>query len=287
MKNMKYQLRTQKIFRYGDVARFDQELDFLMSYKDALIKDFLTEYNDIEDCLQRGTTDVFETSYRMIMMKKAGKEEYLSIARAKMQVGMDDNSLLKGQSTKGKYNNDAWRALVMKYYNPNIVADESIQKRMLNIKQKHDGYNPDAFPIMKGIAEHYGDICPIIFFSILPAQSIIERHTGHENVEGQNIRIHIPLIVPEGDLFLEVQGEEVDWLHPWGFNNQYIHSAHNNTDEHRLVMLIDLKRTFCGIPPAKHFKDMSIDEIGDVHYRYGRDNKREQPKISSSLRKFT
>ena len=34
-------------------------------------------------------------------------------------------------------------------------------------------------------------------------------------------------------------------------------------------------------------QDMSIDEIGDVHYRYGRDNKREQPKISSSLRKFT
>ena len=46
---MKYQLRTQKIFRYDDVVRFDQELDFLMSYKDALIKDFLTEYNDIED----------------------------------------------------------------------------------------------------------------------------------------------------------------------------------------------------------------------------------------------
>jgi len=285
MKNMKYQLRTQKIFRYGDVARFDQELDFLMSHKDALIKDFLTEYNNIEDCLQRGTTSALEASYSQ--MKRPGVEEYLSSARAKMQVGMDDNSLLKGQSTKGKYNNDAWRVLVMKYYNPNVVANERVQKRMLSIKQKQDGYNPDAFPTMKGIAEHYGDICPIIEYSILPAQTIIERHTGQENAEGQNIRIHIPLIVPEGDLFLEAQGEEVDWQHPWGFNNQYIHSAHNNTDEHRLIMLIDLKRTYCGLPPAKHFKDMSIDEIGDVHYRYGRDNKREQPKISSSLRKYT
>jgi len=281
MKNMKYQLRTQKIFRYDDVARFDQELDFLMSYKDALIKDFLTEYNDIEDCLQRGTTNVFGTIYSLM---KRVEEEYLSIARAKINKKENENKKRYYNMYKG---GNAWRALVMKFYNPNIVADESIQKRMLNIKQKHDGYNPDAFPTMKGISEHYGDICSMIMYSILPAQSIIERHTGHENAEGQNIRIHIPLIVPEGDLFLEAQGEEVDWLHPWGFNNQYIHSAHNNTDEHRLIMVIDLKRTYCGIPPAKRFKDMSIDEIGDVHYRYGRDNKREQPKISSSLRKFT
>ena len=62
MKNIKHQLITQKIFRYGDVARFDQELDFLMSHKDAMIKDFLTEYNDIEDCLQRGTTSALEAS---------------------------------------------------------------------------------------------------------------------------------------------------------------------------------------------------------------------------------
>ena len=48
-------------------------------------------------------------------------------------------------------------------------------------------------------------------------------------------------------------------------------------------MLIDLKRTYCGIPPAKHFKDMTTEEIGDIHFRYARDNHREQPKISSSL----
>ena len=62
-----------------------------------------------------------------------------------------------------------------------------------------------------------------------------------------------------------------------------MHSAHNNTDEHRLIMLIDLKRTYVGIPPAKHFKDMTTEEIGDIHFRYARDNDREQPKISSSL----
>ena len=269
-------LRTQKIFRYGDVERFDQELDFLMSHKNDLIKDFLTEYKDIEDCLERGTTSAMEAIYSRLNRSKEGN--------IKATVGK--NSWLKGQSTKGKYNNDAWRVLVMKYHNPNlagVAASHDVQKRALSIKQKQDGYNPDAVPTMKKIAEHYQDRCPILEYSILPAQSIIERHIGIENKKGENIRIHIPLIVPEGDLFLEAQGEEVDWQNPWGFNNQYMHSAHNNTDEHRLIMLIDLKRTYVGIPPAKHFKDMTLEEIGDVHYRYGRDNKREQPKISSSL----
>lgn len=269
-------LRTQKIFRYGDVERFDQELDFLMSHKNDLIKDFLTEYKDIEDCLERGTTSAMEAIYSRLNRSKEGN----------IKATIGKNSWLKGQSTKGKYNNDAWRVLVMKYHNPNLAglaASHDVQKRALSIKQKQDGYNPEAFPTMKGIAEHYGDLCPILEYSILPAQSIIERHIGIENKKGENIRIHIPLIVPKGDLFLEAQGEEVDWQNPWGFNNQYMHSAHNNTDEHRLIMLIDLKRTFVGIPPAKHFKDMTLEEIGDVHYRYGRDNKREQPKISSSL----
>ena len=270
-------LRTQKIFRYGDVARFDQELDFLMSHKNDLIKDFLTEYKDIEDCLEKGTTSAMEAIYSRLNRSKEGN--------MKAAIG-SDKSFLKGQSTRGKYNNDAWRVLVMKYHNPNlagVASSHDVQKRALSIKQKQDGYNPDAFPTMKKIAEHYQDRCPILEYSILPAQSIIERHIGIENKKGENIRIHIPLIVPEGDLFLEAQGEEVDWQNPWGFNNQYMHSAHNNTDEHRLIMLIDLKRTFVGIPPAKHFKDMTLQEIGDVHYRYGRDNKREQPKISSSL----
>ena len=270
-------LRTQKIFRYGDVARFDQELDFLMSHKNDLIKDFLTEYKDIEDCLEKGTTSAMEAIYSRLNRSKEGN--------MKAAIG-SDKSFLKGQSTRGKYNNDAWRVLVMKYHNPNlagVASSHDVQKRALSIKQKQDGYNPDAFPTMKKIAEHYQDRCPILEYSILPAQSIIERHIGIENKVGENIRIHIPLIVPEGDLFLEAQGEEVDWQNPWGFNNQYMHSAHNNTDEHRLIMLIDLKRTYVGIPPAKHFKDMTLEEIGDVHFRYGRDNKREQPKISSSL----
>ena len=202
-------LKTQKIFRYGDVERFDRELDFLMSFKDDLIKDFLTEYKDIEDCLETGTTSAMEAIYSRLNRAVVGGVTKMVRGKA----GVSDDSFLKGQSTKGKYNNDAWRVLVMKYHNPNlagVAASHEIQKRALSIKQKKDGYNPEAFPTMQKIAAHYGDLCPILEYSILPAQSIIERHIGIENKVGENIRIHIPLIVPEGDLFLEAQGEEVD-----------------------------------------------------------------------------
>ena len=168
-------LRTQKIFRYGDVKRFDDELDFLMGFVPDLLKDFLAEYKDIEDCLERGTTYEMESIYARLNRSAEGDPNKL--IRSKAQIG-NDKSLLKGVSTKGKYQNDAWRVLVMKYHNPNLVGiakAEDIQKRALSIKQKQDGYNPEAFPTMKKIAEHYGDLCPILEYSILPANSIIER----------------------------------------------------------------------------------------------------------------
>ena len=60
-------LRTQKIFRYGDVERFDKELDYLMSFKDELIKDFFAEYDNIEDCLNRGEKQTYViTGFGMI-----------------------------------------------------------------------------------------------------------------------------------------------------------------------------------------------------------------------------
>jgi len=285
-------LRTQKIFRYGDVARLDKELDFLCTFKNDLIKDFLKEYKDIEDCLQKGTTSAMGAIYAQLKKSKEGIPDKALMNKATAQGNPDvefnigDDSFLKGQTVDGKLTHDAWRVLVMKYHNPNIVGrgqEKGVQERMLKLRQAQDGYRASAFPTMMKIADHYKELCPVLEYSILPAQSIIERHIGIENKKGENIRIHIPLIIPEGDLYLEATGEEVDWQHPWGFNNQHMHSAHNNSNEHRLIMLIDLKRTYVGIPPATHFKDMSMDQIGDVHFKYGRDNERSQPQISSSL----
>jgi len=110
---------------------------------------------------------------------------------------------------------------------------------------------PTAVQIMEDLKGELGNVT----YSILEANSVIGRHTGPENRTGEYLRIHLPLIVPEGDIFLEVDGEEVTWEEPFGFNNQLVHSAHNHSPYRRLVFLIDIKRTRLGLPPGKPYDE--------------------------------
>jgi hypothetical protein len=117
------------------------------------------------------------------------------------------------------------------------------------------------FPTAVALTERWGEDCPISTYSILEKNSVIERHTGIENRNGEFLRIHIPLIIPKGDIFLEVEGVEIDWSDLFGFDNQFIHSAYNYTDHRRLVYLIDIRRSAIGIEPGektnkKRYKDV-------------------------------
>ena len=151
-----------------------------------------------------------------------------------------------------KSHEHAWKIDGLKYVykEKNIVLDpfknNEIRKR---------------FPTAVALTEKWGEDCPISTYSILEKNSVIERHTGIENRNGEFLRIHIPLIIPKGDIFLEVEGVEIDWSDLFGFDNQFIHSAYNHTDHRRLVYLIDIKRSAIGIEPGektnkKRYKDV-------------------------------
>jgi hypothetical protein len=138
---------------------------------------------------------------------------------------------------------EAWKAQPLRYeHSPGGKVNQNEQVL------KH-------FPTAKKILKHYEGQLGIVVYSILEANSVIGRHTGPENRTGEYVRIHIPLIVPPGDIFLEVGGEEVDWSEPFGFNNQIIHSAHNYSPYRRLVFLIDIQRTFVGLPPGVPYNE--------------------------------
>lgn len=85
-------------------------------------------------------------------------------------------------------NPGAWKTTKVKYHFAHIQDD------MLDETSKF-------FPTSKRLTQEFGEDCPISFYSILEARSIIRRHTGPENRDGKFIRIHIPLIVPEGAIF--------------------------------------------------------------------------------------
>jgi hypothetical protein len=97
--------------------------------------------------------------------------------------------------------------------------------------------------------------CNVAGYSVMFPHSIIKRHYDYENEAGDLVRIHIPLIVPHGDLGLEVEGETVTWSDLFAFSNQKIHSAWNFTDHPRVVFIIDLPRAICDIPMGQPLDD--------------------------------
>jgi len=59
------------------------------------------------------------------------------------------------------------------------------------------------------------------------------------------LRYHLGLSIPtEGECFLVVNGEKYFWKNGEGilFDDTYVHSVENNTDEYRAVLLMDIKK---------------------------------------------
>lgn len=75
-------------------------------------------------------------------------------------------------------------------------------------------------------------------FSVLGPETDILPHEGYQ---GEFLRLHLPLIVPEGDCGLEVGGEVRRWRpgEPLVFDDRVTHRAWNHTTTARVVLLID------------------------------------------------
>jgi hypothetical protein len=157
-----------------------------------------------------------------------------------------------GFKHKTGYNQDSWKMDGIKYFWPegniNCYPGNVYPKEVL-----------DVFPTACKIATELGDACPVVQYSVIEKNSIIKRHTGPENTESKYIRIHVPLIIPPGDIWFECEGEDIDWSEVWGFNNQFVHAAFNLTDKRRLILLIDVSREFLNLPPASPFDQARFD----------------------------
>lgn len=104
------------------------------------------------------------------------------------------------------------------------------------------------FPTAAALTEKYIDHCGCSGYSILEAGGIIRKHLDIENRLHKTVRIHIPLIIPEGDCMFEVNGTILNWSELFAFDNGELHSAYNKTKKRRLVYIIDITRTFLSIP---------------------------------------
>ena len=92
----------------------------------------------------------------------------------------------------------------------------------------------DATPLCR-IREHAPEVC----FSVLTPGSHILPHRGVTNTR---VVTHLPLVVPQGDLELNVSGEPMHWHEGrcFSFDDTFEHEAWNRSGETRVVLLFDV-----------------------------------------------
>mmetsp|Transcript_29815 Transcript_29815/g.95363 ORF Transcript_29815/g.95363 Transcript_29815/m.95363 type:complete len:255 (-) Transcript_29815:16-780(-) len=82
-----------------------------------------------------------------------------------------------------------------------------------------------------------------VFFSTLAAGASIQPHCAPANLR---LRVHYPLVVPEGasvdDCGMRVADEKLQWVEgePLIFDDSYEHEVWNKTDQERVVLLFDI-----------------------------------------------
>lgn len=118
----------------------------------------------------------------------------------------------------------------------------------VELSEEHRRKYPTACALTDKWSDH------ITCYSVITPQSVIERHTGPENWDALYVRVHLPLIVPQGDIFFEVEGVEITWADIFGFDNSLPHSAYNNSDHLRLIFMIDVRRDLLGVEPGKPYE---------------------------------
>jgi beta-hydroxylase len=87
--------------------------------------------------------------------------------------------------------------------------------------------------------------CTLAFFSVLEPGALLEPHYGlYKGV----IRYHLALSVPKEKekCFLQVDGKKLIWSQGQDlmFDDLFLHSVENNTNETRIILFLDIKRDF-------------------------------------------
>ena len=213
----------------------------LMSFQDALRNEFLDGFSTVEEACKKFSTDNLD-------LRMFG-------------VGLDETAAgveIKNPET-GEWERDftGWKSIQFKYGRHDEMIDFQFQR-------SDNDRIARRYPTAHNLVKSYGEFCPIANYSILAPNTILHRHSGPENRDGKYIRIHIPLIIPEGDIFLEASGEEVTWDNIWGFNNQHTHSAFNRSNEWRVIFMIDLDMAHIGMEPCNPY-DPTID-LAETRY---------------------
>jgi Aspartyl/Asparaginyl beta-hydroxylase len=135
-----------------------------------------------------------------------------------------------------------WKVEGLRY----ALPEQRIEKNLFL-----DSSLSNNFPTATQLTKKYLSHCGCSGYSILEGGGVIKPHMDIENRLHKTVRIHIPLIIPEGEIIFRVGQYQFDWSELFGFDNGILHSAYNKAVQRRLIYIIDITRSFLGIPPFK------------------------------------
>ena len=99
----------------------------------------------------------------------------------------------------------------------------------------------DYLPTLKNIVQEMGDQIVLLHVSLFLPGTYLKPHYG---ITKGNLRYHYGLVIPQGDIGLRIHNATYRWKTGEGiqFDDTYLHSAWNKTNEYRLVIFADVPR---------------------------------------------
>tara|TARA_B100000579_G_scaffold437884_1_gene469668 strand:+ start:1501 stop:2103 length:603 start_codon:yes stop_codon:yes gene_type:complete len=129
----------------------------------------------------------------------------------------------------------SWYGLVVNHLSVWEGALVAIKSKELEPTPICDKFFSRTFNIIK----EYEEVTSILIAKF-PAGKELPTHRGYKEI----LRIHLGLIVPDGDIGFCVNGNKTKWENGkcLAFNDFFEHSAWNYTNEDRINLIVDVKR---------------------------------------------
>lgn len=113
---------------------------------------------------------------------------------------------------------------------------------VLKIMGEWNAEAKSKYPTLNTLVEELGDTCRSAGYSILESGGNVLTHTDTEEGHENYVIVHVPLMVPSGDIGFYENDEKGIWVEGECFilDVESPHSVWNFTDQSRVVVLLEL-----------------------------------------------
>lgn len=188
----------------------------LLGLYNSIVRTFNPSHKHNFDTISFDSAKILEDNYEII------KKEALDVYNKKNTLNMKDI----GETYFSRIDNEPnqWKVYVLKWY------DKIHENALINC------------PETSKIISKLGDV-HIAMFSILEPGKVIPPHKGPST---GCLRYHLGLKVPKDkeNCYIKVNNEKFSWDEGKGliFDDTYVHSVYNNTNETRIILFVDIER---------------------------------------------